>query len=1825
MLYRSLFVVVLIVLASAGKEQSRWSRQLSSYTTDISDWVPLPGPLDREPLQPQIRRQAIAEPRILTEPFPGFTRPTGFSQEGFPPRPVFNSHPNRQLYLQAVPSAPQNYLSDQGFGQAIKFGLNQPNFPLNQGFLSPQFNFDNVPQINARPPGIKSGQLPPQSNKPIIPPAPRLKPDIPQFVDGYRLENYTDIYSSKKKAPSMQNIKFQSFDKPRDIIPQGKPKVEREEVQLLYVPLESLNKGQYNFRNPLTSSQTLSSDLYQNQRLNPLKQNLIHDTFNSHEALQNFNSQLVGLEQGSRFVTSPPTFPTPQSTTLKPKKLKPHQPPLAIFLTQDTKKENEINVGDVLHSLKTAGSVAVLDSVNPANAPQVFIGPSTLVPPERYVKFELPYLSNIENIDKKLRQLPFFVAPLSYNTPQGFAKIPFPSPHVGSVVINSQIKDATDAPPQHKITEPYPSPYLRPSAYNVQSNQQQNIVTQKPRITFYSTASPNTNTPLNYQQNYYSLEQQTVNTVRPSQENQDSVTIAPRPGSYFLSNTRNQHKPSQYVNFPNENTGTEQIKYNFVQQTETTTTPRTTITTTSRPTSTHPSQLLETHNPYSINHAFAFNAPIEYHNFFEDQKQTYAPPSSTFPATTPLSVSQPSNPALNTNAVETHTKQRYPSNYLQNYSPEIHYETETQSSGRPSYNSNDLSNTKNEQLPTIEHKEPETKNEPSLAHRKPDTYRQPNTSNRQAQTSYRKPEPSHRQPETLYKQPEISYQQHDTPNTQHETSYRQPESPNRQIETSNRQPQTIYKMVQQIENVQPETNNQNEFQQSHAPNSYYKNEDLNNPSSMYQSEPTPSTNVKTDEMEAYVKEDTPVDYELTKTSHRYGINKYSNEDTRSSETSSSTTTTTHTPTTRRTLRTRGRPRYTSTTVRTDASDYTTRTAITRRPFRERRPITSRPRYDANKITSDKVTKDSSENLETTSKSPITRTRGRIQFKPSVGDDNIYDKRSKKKENEKDLAYQRDVLHQNYPVTLMERTSTVDIEAITEPTGKLVGPTSIDESSAYDTDNAYSNDKLSITEHSIAELTGDNYSSKEVLGIDNRYIPQENSEQNEENIHLTKTSVSPHESTIYEQSDNTQSLTQEKPDSENFAVTESNSPSETQKDDYISDSHETTTAQEILVEKSFNQDGSDEKHQGENVVETTPSYNRVRIRPGLIRQYHQSAPPEASKQSRKKLSQPITYRPAFDRRRTTMRIEEIEADLKTKQVHSRPEIDEHRHPVYKPDFSTELPATSTSDIGKRGQLRRRKPVYTTTITEGAARRPYDVKNRFRGRRPTEKPTETSELVTEGSTSTTLRSTLYNRHSQRTKLSDRYNKQPAQEDTNSEDQELNYSIHRPKYATPDSERWSPKISKDTFMPFNPNDIAEEEKIDSTSNAHEEETDIITARNELNEDILVSVTPASNNEKNKKVPDIPPTLEAYVEQSKVTKSDTSESVSTFESMLEEVMKSLEEQDEDEYTNKVMKHKGGEIGEIPPEKVISSGENYSLKSTTPVQEETTRINDDSMDRTSQEEPDRKSRRRGYWKKVKVRPATESIEVAESQYYTNTVNQLGESVAKISNDKSNPNTKNKITVTTYKPSYQFIKDFFENGDDAFDITADLDIPKINATQTYNVGIEDEKVGTTEGFTKETSIINDLNPGDMDLGTGTPDPTLEDAALYIEPTEQQAQIDRSDGFSFMEYLFGVNSHEEATLNKNDTINKSILRENEPETTKATTEGSFIPEEITAESATDSKTIDDQTELVDKVESSSMSSFMDPTNVISTSMSTEVSHETEICFRGKCIKTKKDLL
>lgn len=141
--------------------------------------------------------------------------------------------------------------------------------------------------------------------------------------------------------------------------------------------------------------------------------------------------------------TNPPQF------SQKPKA---HQPPLSMFMLD--KYDGKVSEKDVLKTLRTSNNIDVRDSVE-KNSPKIFIGPSGMSAPKGYSKFELPYLSSIENNrhERRIEELPFFVAPLSYKTPPGFSKIPLPAPHVGSVVVNQPENEIDDQEEAHVITK----------------------------------------------------------------------------------------------------------------------------------------------------------------------------------------------------------------------------------------------------------------------------------------------------------------------------------------------------------------------------------------------------------------------------------------------------------------------------------------------------------------------------------------------------------------------------------------------------------------------------------------------------------------------------------------------------------------------------------------------------------------------------------------------------------------------------------------------------------------------------------------------------------------------------------------------------------------------------------------------------------------------------------------------------------------------------------------------------------------------------------------------------------------------------------------------------------------------------------------------------------------------------------------------------------------------------------------------------------------------------------------------------------------------------
>ncbi|XP_032691204.1 uncharacterized protein LOC116853938 [Odontomachus brunneus] len=153
----------------------------------------------------------------------------------------------------------------------------------------------------------------------------------------------------------------------------------------------------------------------------------------------------------------------PEATTTP----SPNQPPLSVYMGGPNSKLDTVRVTDVLRILKNAKTIDVLDNVGP-NSPRVFVGPSNLDPPYGYAKFDLPYLSSIDHnrVERKVDKLPFFVAPLSFDPPPGYSKIPFPAPHIGSVVVNTLSETSPEPVTPPTEQNPSPTPLIEPNSYS---------------------------------------------------------------------------------------------------------------------------------------------------------------------------------------------------------------------------------------------------------------------------------------------------------------------------------------------------------------------------------------------------------------------------------------------------------------------------------------------------------------------------------------------------------------------------------------------------------------------------------------------------------------------------------------------------------------------------------------------------------------------------------------------------------------------------------------------------------------------------------------------------------------------------------------------------------------------------------------------------------------------------------------------------------------------------------------------------------------------------------------------------------------------------------------------------------------------------------------------------------------------------------------------------------------------------------------------------------------------------------------------------------------
>ncbi|XP_051859684.1 mucin-5AC [Drosophila albomicans] len=504
--------LVLLATSSYAQTQqesnSKWSRQLESVgpsDTDSLDWVPLAQPLDES------GKDRSGNGRVLTysQSFPpsarfgDLTKSTG-SQFDFPYQ--FQRYPNA-AGAQALPlrhqgppppqlkaTASQEPTSQSFFKFEMPFHneAGQPQSPptLQTGYqIQHSFGSGGTTGLSApssifSPPSL-FGQQPQQfSDFAALP----QKPFAQALSKPLHQQNYVQdslpVKSHGKPLPtqaSLQSVTPQVFPvdpEPETVFGLNKPASQavgaastnagnsQQEVQLLYVPYDTLYNQQRQPQSPSSSGLGASSSFDVNKfnvngglpAVNPYQ---INQFYTQDPSVGNsfFNA---GTTSRPSTTTSQPQHifqsfgqPQPQAqpqfTTAKPKP-KAHQPPLAMFLLRPNSRPTQ---SDVVAALRSAHSISVIDAPT-KQTPEIFVGPAGMPIPEGYVKFDLPYLSQLTH-SRDLNDVSFFVAPLSYRTPNGFNKILLPEPHVGSIVIN-RAKDIQELVQPQQQPQPLPQP-----------------------------------------------------------------------------------------------------------------------------------------------------------------------------------------------------------------------------------------------------------------------------------------------------------------------------------------------------------------------------------------------------------------------------------------------------------------------------------------------------------------------------------------------------------------------------------------------------------------------------------------------------------------------------------------------------------------------------------------------------------------------------------------------------------------------------------------------------------------------------------------------------------------------------------------------------------------------------------------------------------------------------------------------------------------------------------------------------------------------------------------------------------------------------------------------------------------------------------------------------------------------------------------------------------------------------------------------------------------------------------------------------------------------
>lgn len=377
------------------------------------------------------------------------------------------------------------------------FNQNQYQPPLPQDFVSPQFNLQYspipkqtenqfyFPSSLSQAPYLQLNQLPPQRPDTVytnisknflqpyftvnglynpvsqMAPVPTKHPDLhfynilqPGLFNPNQIKMPEQLFKSQQ-APLRQSILTEPAQ-PGLKLPQGMyiqntiptftdvyspttPEMIRSTEfttqKSIHKPVPTASKYpdfnyQYVTTNPQTSASHSQQYIIEQNKASPLSQQYFPEQNKISSQRQNL-SDFTQFSQESRIPLLKTSSPEEPGSFNYPV---PHQPPLSFYM----EKLHNPKVNDVLYLLKDAKTIPILDVIE-NEPPQIFVGPSELPPPKGYIKFELPYLSSLDynRIERMIDRLPFFVAPLNFKPPPGYSKIPFPAPHIGSVVLSN--------------------------------------------------------------------------------------------------------------------------------------------------------------------------------------------------------------------------------------------------------------------------------------------------------------------------------------------------------------------------------------------------------------------------------------------------------------------------------------------------------------------------------------------------------------------------------------------------------------------------------------------------------------------------------------------------------------------------------------------------------------------------------------------------------------------------------------------------------------------------------------------------------------------------------------------------------------------------------------------------------------------------------------------------------------------------------------------------------------------------------------------------------------------------------------------------------------------------------------------------------------------------------------------------------------------------------------------------------------------------------------------------------------------------------------------